>query len=89
MNYLVLICKLYHLKFGSKFCTVPMKCFCIIGFYTFSGFQGYEICKFWPYRTISMIFASFCQIWKCLNQIELRWGHVVVWHWPVPVRFQD
>jgi hypothetical protein len=59
------MCNLNHLKFISKICTV-----CIIGFYTFSGFQGYAICKFLNYRTFSMDFTSFSTFEFYLNRFK-------------------
>jgi hypothetical protein len=63
-----------------------MLCFWIIGFYTFQGFQGYKVCKFWPYRTISMKFTSFSIYEFVSNLFELRKGHVALSHLRVPLR---
>jgi hypothetical protein len=86
MIYLVQIGNYCHLNFISKFCTVTMLCFWTIGFYTFQGFQGYKVCKFWPYRTISMKFTSFSIYEFVSNLFELWKGHVALSHLRVPFR---
>jgi hypothetical protein len=96
MNYLVRIGTFCHLKIISKLCTVIVWYYCMIGFYTFQGFQGYEICKSWPSRLFSRQFTSSGHImWFEFQNWNQNWpgltgsdwtGYVATYHWAIPIR---
>jgi hypothetical protein len=68
----------------------------MVGFYTLQGFQGYQICNFWPGRLFSIDFTSSEHILsfeiRIQNEFDLKSdradyaGDVAVTHWPIPIR---
>jgi hypothetical protein len=86
-----------HLKIISKLCTVTLWYYCMVGFYTLQGFQGYQVCNFWPSRLFSIDFTSSVHFLKFENQFWIRvWlnltgadyaGDVAVPDWLVPIRY--
>jgi hypothetical protein len=65
-------------------------------FYTFLGFQGYQVCNFWPSRLFSRDFTSSGQKQRFENQILINFDsvdrvggltcYVASSYWPVPIR---
>jgi hypothetical protein len=81
MNYLVLKCNLYHLNFASIIYTVTMWYYCLFGFYTFQGFQGYKICKIWNSGLFYIDFTRFSRNRNLKFKFKIDFDRGADWGW--------
>jgi hypothetical protein len=70
---MVFITHFCHFIFTSKFCTVLLRFLCIFVFYTFLGFQGYQVCNIWPSR----YFLSILQVQNIFYHLKFKFKSIL------------